>query len=435
MFLRSFKLFAAALAAVLISAGCGGDAAPAPAGLSVAAGDTSATVSWDMVNGVEYWLFFGPTSVAPASTNSMHGWTGLPGGNVLLKATSPFLVTGLFNGTSYSFSVNARTSGGPGGPGATPVSGTPRIAGSSWVANSNNSLGSHDFRALTYGATASITSATNTSSAGLVTTTTASVSTYLAAGAAGAMYSSHDGMTWSALNYATSSELNGASYFGTYKLVGDGGLVLVSSDAITWTAQTTPTTRNLYAIASNYLNMNVAVGAGGTIITSPDGVTWTLAANSATTSDLYAVTYSTYGNGTWVAVGAGGTLVESADGSTWHAVACSTTADLHGVAFGTSTASVGATSFVAVGTAGTLISSPDGSTWVTQALPGAAALNAVTFSNQFVAVGTGGRIFISTDGVNWTLTAGATNQNLYAVVRGLYAYAAVGAAGTNLLSK
>src|SRR5674476_1340425 len=254
MFLRSFKLFAATLLTILIAVACGGESAPAPTGLKVTPGDTSATVTWDMVDGVEYWLFYAPTSIAPTDTTSMQKWIGLPGGNTLLKVTSPYLVTGVFNGTT----LFAR------------------------VVND-------------------------------------------------AMYSSPDGVTWSAINYATSSNLNGASYFGTYKVVGDGGLVLLSSDAITWTAQTTPTTKNLYAIAGNSLNLNVAVGAGGTIITSPDGVSWSLATNSATSSDLYAVTYSAYNGGTWVAVGAGGTMVESADGLTWHSVTSNATTDLRGI--------------------------------------------------------------------------------------------------------
>jgi len=442
MFLRSFKLFGAVLISVLMSAGCGsGDPAPAPTGLAVAAGDNTATVSWDMVDGVEYWLFYGPTSVAPTDTASMHSWIGLPGGNVSLKVTSPFLVagvyngttvpTGLVNGTSYSFSINGRTNGGPGGPGAAPVTATPRLAGSAWIAGPTNPPGSHDLRSLAYGVTTTTTTSTTTG------TTTASLSTYVAAGAGGAMYSSNDGVTWSAINYATSSNLNGASYFGTYKLVGDGGLILVSSDAVTWTPQTAPTTQNLYAIASNNMNLSVAVGAGGTIITSPDGITWSLAANSATASDLYAVAYSSYNSGTWVAVGAGGTIVESADGVTWHSVTSGTTADLRGVAYGTSTNSAGVvtTMFAAVGASGTLLSSIDGSGWVPQVLPGVTALNAVTYGTQFVAVGAGGKIFFSTDGASWTAASSTNTNDLYAVVRGLYVYAAVGAAGTNLLAK
>lgn len=431
MFLRSFKLLAATLIAGLILVSCGGDSAPAPTGLRVMTGDSTATVSWDMVDGVEYWLFFGPTSVAPTDTTSMQKWIGLPGGNVLLKVSSPYLVTGLVNGIPYSFSVNGRTGGGPGGSGAAPASAISRIAGATWVAGPANSSGSHDLHSVTYGSSVTTTTLTST----IYVTATTTTTTYVAAGLGGAMYSSPDGATWSAINYATSNNLNGASYFGTYKLVGDSGVVLVSSDAISWTAQPTPTTKNLYAIASNGINLNVAVGAGGTIITSPDGVTWSLAANSATSSDLYAVTYSAYNSGTWVAVGAGGTIVESTDGLTWHSVASNTVADLRGVAYGASTSAVGATTLVAVGDSGTLLSSTDGSNWVAQVLHGVTALNAVIYGNQFVTVGSGGNIFISTDGLAWTLTPPATNKDLYAVVHGLYLYSAVGAAGTNLLAK
>lgn len=410
MFLRSFKLFAAALLAVVVLVACGGDSAPAATGLSVKAGETTVTVSWDMTPGVEYWLFFAPTSIAPADTTSMHSWIGLPGGGSLVNVSSPYVVPSLVNGTSYSFSVNGRTNGGPGGPGTAPVAATPRIAGSTWIAGTPTS--SNDLRSVAFGAT------------------------YVAAGTGGAMYSSADGATWSAINYATSSNLNGASYFSTYKLVGDGGVVLTSSDAITWTAQTSGTTKNLYAIASNNVNLNVAVGANGTIIASADGITWTPATNSATTNHLYGVTYSAYNSGTWVAVGAAGTIVESADGSNWHTVTSSTGVDLRGIAYGISNTTTGATTFVAAGASGTVLSSTDGVTWTPQVLTGASTLNAVTYGTQFVAAGSGGNIVISTDGVTWTaISPLATSNNLYAVARGTLAYSAVGAAGTNLLSK
>ena len=430
MFLRSFKLFVAALAAalVLLSVGCGnGEPAPAPTGLTVSAGEASATVTWDMTDGVEYWLFFGPSSVAPTTTSSMQGWFGLPGGNVLLKATSPYVVTGLPDGLSYSFSVNARTNGGPGGPGSTAVTVTPRIAGTNWLAGSTVPA-TTDLRSVTFGATTG-------------TTTTVPVNTYVAAGTGGAIYSSLDGATWSAANYTSSRNINAAGYFGTFKLVGDGGLVLLSSDAASWTAQTSGTTQNLYAIASNFLNLNVAVGANGTIISSADGINWTAATSSGTTRDLYAVTYAAYGSGLWLAVGAGGTMVQSTDGLTWTSVASNTLTDLRSIAYGTqlSTSTTGvltATSqFVVVGAAGSVLSSADGASWSTKTLAGAGDLNAVTYGAQYVAVGAGGKIFISADGASWTATTPVTSQNLYAVARGTITYSAVGAAGTNLLSK
>ena len=444
MFFRSFKLFAAALLAVLLSVACGGDAAPAPTRLAVTAtGESSATLSWDMAPGVEYWLFYAPTSIAPTDTTSMQKWIGLPGGNVLLKVTSPYVVSGLVNGTPYSFSVNGRTDGGPGGPGATPVLATPRIAGSTWTAGT--APGSNDLRSVAYGAT----------------TTTASVATYVAAGMGGAMYSSTDGATWNAINFATASNLNGASYFGSYKLVGDGGVVITSPDTVTWTTQTSGTTQNLYAIASNNSSLNVAVGANGSIITSPDGVTWTVRA-SPTTQALYGVTYSPYNQGTntlgaWVAVGNNGTMVQSVDGGvTWATVNVGTgvTANLRGIAYGTSTsaASVVTQAFVAVGASGTVLSSPDGLNWTVQAALGGNNLNTVmaaltigpltgTVVTQYVAAGAGGAIFTSTDGLNWNTTNSTTltTNALYAVARntttGQLGYVAVGDAGTNLLSK
>ena len=432
MFLRSFKLFVAALTAALLSVACGnGEPAPAPTGVLVSAGESSATVTWNMVDGVEYWLFFGPSSVTPTTTATMQGWFGLPFGNVILKASSPYTVTGLVNGTSYSFSINARTNGGPGGPGSAPVTTTPRIAGATWQAGSAVSAAT-DLRSVSYGATTA-------------TTTAVSVKTYVAAGTGGAIYSSPDGATWSAVNYASSANINAGAYFGTFKLVGDGGLVLLSSDASTWTSEVSGTNQNLYAIASNSINLNVAVGAKGTIISSVDGVTWTPAYSSGTTQDLYAVTYAAYNTGLWLAVGAGGAMVQSTDGLTWTSVPSNTQADLRGIVYGTIASSSTSTStstvvlstseFVAVGAGGTVLSSSDGASWTVQTLPGSGNLNAITCGTQYVTVGAGGNIFISADGVSWTTTASATSQNLYAVARGGLAYSAVGAAGTNLLSK
>jgi hypothetical protein len=425
MFFRSFKLFLAGLMTALLLACGSGEPAPAPTGLTVSAGESSATLTWDMVSGVEYWAFFAPTSIAPLDVGSMQSWFGLPGGNVLLKVTSPYVVQGLANGTRYTFSINGRIDGGPGGSGATPVTATPRIAGSAWTAGT--AAGSQDLRSVTYG------TVTNTSTA-VVTPT------YVAVGAAGTLFSSPDGAAWSAINYATSSNLNGANFLGNYKVVGDGGLVLTSTDSVTWTRQTSGTTQNLYAIASNGVSLNVAVGAAGTILSSSDGITWTAASNSATTRDLYAVNYSSYNSGTWVAVGAGGTIVTSSDGLTWKNVGSGVTTDLRGIANLATVSTTGTitATFVAVGAAGTVIGSTDAATWTSQTLSGVSAnLNAVLYGSQFVAVGAGGNILYSTDGLSWTAaaTTPANGSDLLALTHGPDRYLAVGVAGTNLLSK
>ncbi len=425
MFFRSIQLFLAGLMTALLLTACGGgDAPPAPTNLQVTAGESSATLTWDTVSGVEYWVFVAPTSSAPTSVASMQNWFGLLGGNVLLKVSSPYVVQGLLNGVNYTFSVSGRVDGGPGGPGATPVTATPRIAGSSWAAAAAS--GSDDLRSITYGS---------------IVTTISSTSTYVAVGAAGAMYSSTNGTVWSAIDHSNvnsnSNRLNGASFFGTYKVVGDGGLVLTSPDAVTWTEQTgvkTLTTQNLYAIASNGLNLNVAVGAGGTIIYSPDGITWNKATNSGTSADLYAVNY---GNGTWVAVGAGGTIVISGDGSNWFDHSESGPA-LRGVASKVSVSSTGAVTatFVAVGDSSTVLYSTDGASWTSQPVPMLGAnLNAIVYGTQFVAVGAQGSILYSSDGQIWDAASSPNSNEILAVTHGLDGFYAVGSTGSHLQSK
>ena len=425
MFFRSIQLVLAGLMTALLLTACGGgDAPPAPTNLQVTAGESSATLTWDTVSGVEYWVFVAPTSSAPTSVASMQNWFGLLGGNVLLKVSSPYVVQGLLNGVNYTFSVSGRVDGGPGGPGATPVTATPRIAGSSWAAAAAS--GSDDLRSITYGS---------------IVTTISSTSTYVAVGAAGAMYSSTNGTVWSAIDHSNvnsnSNRLNGASFFGTYKVVGDGGLVLTSPDAVTWTEQTgvkTLTTQNLYAIASNGLNLNVAVGAGGTIIYSPDGITWNKATNSGTSADLYAVNY---GNGTWVAVGAGGTIVISGDGSNWFDHSESGPA-LRGVASKVSVSSTGAVTatFVAVGDSSTVLYSTDGASWTSQPVPMLGAnLNAIVYGTQFVAVGAQGSILYSSDGQIWDAALSPNSNEILAVTHGLDGFYAVGSTGSHLQSK
>jgi hypothetical protein len=461
MSLRSLKLFIFTLITTLLLISCGGESAPAPSGVTAVVGESSAKITWNMESGVEYWLFFGPSSLVPADTASMKGWIGLPGGGTLLNVSSPYVVTGLVNGVNYSFSFNARTNGGPGGSGTTPVITAPRIAGSSWQAGA--AVTTNDLRSLVFGGVPAV-AATST------TAEVVSTLTYVAAGSGGAMYSSLDGSSWTALNYTSNTnQLNGAAYLaGVYTLVGDKGTILTTSDLSAWTARTAPagiSGKNLYAVANNGAALSVAVGEGGSIIYSADGgATWTAAAFSGTapTKDLFAVTYSplnvgTNTAGTWVAVGAGGSMVQSADGLTWATVDLSSisTVTLRGVAFAASASDTGVVSqaFVVVGDAGTVLGSPDGVTWTAQnALNGGYALNAVNSAvtvgsaypstvSLFVAVGQGGGIFTSTNGLTWTAISPtpASTKNLYAVTRnttlGSLGYAAVGATGANLTSK
>src|SRR5450759_4802131 len=125
--MRRLLMLVAAMLAGLLVAGCGssGHSADAPAGgLNLVAGDGIITVTWPMASGVDYWLFY-----ANSSSISTSNWTTIPGSKSVLGAASPYVATGLVNGTLYSFTLNGRTNSGPGGPGTPSVSAIPRLAG------------------------------------------------------------------------------------------------------------------------------------------------------------------------------------------------------------------------------------------------------------------------------------------------------------------
>ena len=406
---RSLVLVAAVLASVLV-AGCGsgGSSASSPANLVAVPGDHRITITWPVDSNVDYWLFY-----ANASSISTSNWTTIPGSVAVMGASSPYVVTGLTNGAVYSFTVNGRVSGGPGGPGTPSVSAVPRLAGTAtatlpvpWTAAA--ALGASDLRGVTWG------------------------TVFVAVGASGALYSSPDGVTWTALNSGVAGNLNAAVYRGgVYLAAGDGGTMLYSTDAINWTPQNTSSANNLYAVASSSA-LFVAVGANGTIVSSADGVTWTAVPNSGTTNNLYQVMFAP--TGLWIAVGANGTLLTSTDANTWTAVTSGTARDLKGIAYGTSTAS-NAGLYVGVGANGTLITSPDAANWTAQTAIGPGNLSAVTFGTQFIAVGASGSIFTSTDGTSWAAQPSTTGSNLNAIVFAPYMYSVVGAAGANLLAQ
>jgi hypothetical protein len=385
-----------AFTAVLLLAGCGGGSpASAPTDVTITPGDGIVTVTWTMEPGVEYWLY--SAAASSITTGTSGNWSSSPEAKVIMSATSPQVVSGLTNGTTYSFTINGRIDSGPAGSDTPSISVVPRLAGAAW--NMGASLGSTDLLGVTYG------------------------TSFLAVGSGGTMFTSADGIAWAAQVSAIPTDLNATVYGNaSYLAVGAGGVMLRSvDDMATWTQPVTGTTNDLYALAYNG-SLFLAVGANGTLITSNDGTIWTTR-YPGTSSHLYGVTY---GNGLYVAVGAGGTLQTSTDGITWQAAVSQTTFDLKGVAYG-------ADIFVAMGAAGALVTSTDGITWTPQTpIASSPALNAVIYGGQFVAVGNGGAIYTSTDGINWATPSSGNTHNLYAVTYGNHGYSTVGAVGSNL---
>lgn len=409
--------------AVLFSvAGCGngGHSAPPPTNVVVVAKDSRIVVTWDAVPGVEYWLYKAEgDGVTPENCISM------PSCTTGLGVSSPSTVTGLTNGTTYSVSINGRIDGGAGGAGSVAVSATPRMAGTSWTAGA--ALTTSDLRAVTYGA----------------------VDTkFVAVGAGGALYSapysSSGSMVWTVqTNPLPSTDLNAVnydSYRTKYVGVGAGGAVISKTGtSTTWVTETSNTTNDLNAVASNTTGLTVAAGAAGTIVTSSDGSTWT----ERTSNTVNALNGVAYGSNLFVAVGAGGTLLYSTDGTTWSAGTCAScgVTDLKGVVYGATGTNTGV--FIAVGTGGAVLTSPDGATWTPRtsiSSVSAVTLNAVAYtaSRRFVAVGDGGKVYYSelaTPGTVWTQAVSSTATNLYGIATdATYDYSAVGVGGLNIYS-
>ena len=404
MSLHSIRLKFMALALSLLVSACGGrggPAAPPAGGITVTPGNTQVTVTWIAEPGVEYWLLYGLSpNISVNDLSVSHRWA--------TNITSPYVLTGLANGSTYYFTMNARIGGGSGGDGTPTVSAVPRPAGATW--SPGGAMGASNMRGIAYG------------------TASGSSLNYVAVGDAGAIYRGTDGINWTAVSTGPNVNFRAALYtLGEFIAIGAAGTIYHSADMATWTAATSNTVNNLNALASNGA-LVVAVGDNGTILYSNDKNTWTAASAVPTANHLYGVVYAA--NGRWVAVGAGGTLLSSTDASNWIAAASGTTQDLNGVAVNS------AYTYIGVGANGAVVRSTDGVNWSAQAVSPAAGLFAVNASaNQFLAVGAGGTAFTSPDGVTWTSQTTGTALNLLALTGSSTQYFAIGQSGLNISSK
>ena len=397
-----------------VLAGCGGSekgsSADPPANFRVAPGDGSVIVSWTAEPETEYWIFFG---VGPNINTS--NWIQL-GGVAIPNAVSPRIITGLSNGTTYSFTINARKDKGPGGPGAPTQVVVPILAGETWAPRP--ALGTQDLNAIT---------------AGNMVNGFDSVTV----GNAGTIYSS---IAAAPMQARTSPFPNANLYsvvYGGGVMVagGEGGILIRSTDTVTWTSVASGTTARLNGGAFSNSGTFVLVGAGGVIVGSTDGGTSWTTPGSGVVTDLYGATFATNPS-RFVVVGAQGTLLVGESGSDWVSFAGGlTTNNLRSAAFGSfllPNETTVTNRFVVVGDNGTVLTSTDSTNWTLVPPFTTKNLRGVTFGGRFVAVGDDGVIFTSTDGISWETRNSGTTADLNGVVREVAGYTAVGEAGANV---
>jgi hypothetical protein len=100
-------------------------------------------------------------------------------------------------------------------------------------------------------------------------------STFVAIGAAGALVTSTDGVTWTTRTPIAANSLSAVVYGTQFIAVGSGGGIFTSLDGITWNPAVSGTTNDLMAlafspgVASSLLDVGyVAVGAAGVNLTA-----------------------------------------------------------------------------------------------------------------------------------------------------------------------
>ena len=406
-----FPFLPAALTALaVLLGGCGGQGTSAspPANFKVTEADASVIITWDAEPGVDYWIFYGP-----GSNITTANWA-TSGGRAIVNAITPSTITGLANGTTYSFTINGRKEGGPGGPGAPTQVAVPRLSGILWTAGAP--IGSSDLKGVAFGNVPT--------GFGLVTV-----------GSGGSLTTNTNQAGWvPQVNPAAPRDLNAACYGNLgFIAAGAGGALIYSLDLVTWTAQTSNTVAALYGCASPGAAGYLVVGSGGTLLSSSDGASWTQP-TTGITEDLYAVAV---GGGTYTAVGANGTIISTLDGVKFVRATSGTTRDLRGIAFaalGDALTGTVTNIYVAVGAAGTVLTSADGLAWTAQPPPTPNDLTAIVYGGQFVAVGKGGVVLTSLDGKSWQVRNSATTSDLAAVTRTQAGYVAVGSRGANISS-
>jgi len=349
------------------------------------AGDASATVAYTA------GATGGSAVTTYTATSSPGGFTG--------TGSSPITVSGLTNGTSYTFTVTATNANGTSLASSASSSVTPIAAGfgTTWF-SSSPATGQNRMKAAGWTGSVFI---------GVYESTTA------------AAYSA-DGITWT----NTTTPSSGYWYPGSASVGGNFSAIVYeisnttnySSNGTTWTVGTMPTQRSWYNSASNLTGTIKAIARWApNVATSTNGATYTEASVLGGTDDWRNIGWC--GGTKWVVVGqTTKIMVSTNDASTF------TQRTLPGSLYGDISSGDGNIIIVSTGNQTYYTSTDNGANWTSRSFPTAAYPGDILWNGKtFVAQGNA-FAWTSTDGITWTQRT-ATNINFYS--------SAVGGAGNN----
>lgn len=379
-----------------------------PTGVSATAGNAQATVS-----------FLAPANNGGAVITSYIA-TSSPGGFTATGAGSPLTVTGLNNGTPYTFTVSAVNSNGTSAASTPPSNSVtpqaPYFGPTTWTsirydATTRQMAGfannGSTWHGITGGTGATLFRSTNNGAAWTTITDFGSSNTSgvqfgnnlwvvgLSGGASAGLNSSTDGTTWT-------NRVSGITVVSDHKLAyGNGvflqgilntGAVRRSTDGITWTTSFLGVNHSA-AVLKFGNNVWIAGLYNGAFSRSTDnGSTWGATVSS---NGFIRISGMTYGNGIWLAYSQNNARRSVDAGITWTTVAAANlsinSANITAIEYGNGW-------FFITGQAGQSAVSTDGLTWTS-----ITTLSLGTTFNSIIAATYGNGVWMGGGSSNWII--------------------------------
>lgn len=314
--------------------------------------------------------------------------TSSPGSFTGTGASSPITVSGLTNGTPYTFTVTATNANGTSAASSASNSVSPALSWSAWTLTELDAGSGKNVSNVMYGGG-------GTFYAQMYNVPGSPAGNYGQATG----YTSTNGTSWTARTLPSAQQYRNPLYTSSIWVIPtDGTYYITSPDAATWTARTY-TGRNAWNSCAGAGTFAVGGYGGNGCNTSTDGINWT----DRTMADSSAWAAAVYGAGLHVHLTASsGTLYNtSPDGITWTSRSTfPVTGSWYNGGWNGSVLLV-----ASVGTS-TYATSTNGTSWTQRTLPIPSAPEAQVYSptgGQFT-IGTNGSttVYSSPDGVTWT---------------------------------